>query len=150
MRLKQLYERYRDHVEFIVVYVKEAHATDRWWLGRTRTQRVLHRISGNRNRLDIKEPVSDEQRRKVAASCFAELFDGVVPLYVDTIDDATARTYTARPTRIYFIGRDGRVVYNPGLGPYGFNPAYLEPVIRDYLQTHEAGSASAASSARDS
>ena len=32
-------------VEFIVVYVKEAHPTDKWWLGRSRTQRVIHEWS---------------------------------------------------------------------------------------------------------
>ena len=87
MRLKELYAKYHDRVEFIVVYVKEAHASDRWWLGRTRTQRAVHEFSGDRARIDIAEPVTFAQRRKVAASCQANLFDGVVPLYVDTIDD---------------------------------------------------------------
>jgi hypothetical protein len=44
-----------------------------------------------------------------------------------------ARLYTARPTRIYFIDREGKVVYNPGIGPFGFNPDHLEPVIERYL-----------------
>ena len=133
MRLKELYQQYRDRVEFIVVYVKEAHASDRWWLGRSRTQRLVNGLSGNLARTDVKEPVTLEQRRKVAASCQANLFDGVVPLYVDTIADEVAVAYTARPTRIYLIGRDGRVVYNPGIGPFGFSPDHLEPAIERYL-----------------
>ena len=40
---------------------------------------------------------------------------------------------TARPTRIYFIDREGRVAYNPGIGPFGFSPDHLEPVVRSYL-----------------
>ena len=133
MRLKELYEKYRDAVEFIVVYVKEAHPTDKWWLGRSRTQRAIHDLSGDLARVDVKEPVTLAQRRKVAASCQAKLFDGVVPLYVDTMDDAVNTLYTAKPTRIYFIGRDGRVIYNPGIGPFGFNPDHLEPVIEEHL-----------------
>jgi type I thyroxine 5'-deiodinase len=133
VRLKELYEQYRDQVEFIVVYVKEAHASDRWWLGRSRTQRLVHALSGDRARIDVAEPVTLEQRRRVAASCQANLFDGVVPLYVDGMDNRVARLYTARPTRIYFIDREGRVVYNPGIGPFGFSPDHLEPVIREYL-----------------
>ena len=68
MRLKEVYEKYRDRVEFIVVYVKEAHASDRWWLGRSRTQRLVHELSGDLARIDVREPVTLEQRRRVAAS----------------------------------------------------------------------------------
>jgi type I thyroxine 5'-deiodinase len=133
VRLKELYEQYRDRVEFIVVYVKEAHASDRWWLGRSRTQRLVNEWSGNLARTDVAEPVTLEQRRRVAASCQANLFDGVVPLYVDRMDNRVASLYTARPTRIYFIDREGRVIYNPGIGPFGFNPDHLQPVIEAYL-----------------
>ena len=133
MRLKDLYEKYRDRVEFIVVYVKEAHASDGWWLGRSRTQRLVNDLSGNLARSDVKEPVTLEQRRRVAASCQANLFDGVVPLYVDQMDNRVASLYTARPTRIYFIDREGRVIYNPGIGPFGFSPDHLEPAIEEYL-----------------
>ena len=139
MRLKELYQKYHADVEFIVVYVKEAHASDRWWLGRTRTQRLTHQLMGSRNRIDIAEPVTLSQRRKVAASCQANLFDGVVPLYVDTIANEVAVAYTARPTRIYLIGRDGRVVYNPGIGPFGFSPDHLEPAIKRYLSAESTG-----------
>jgi hypothetical protein len=133
VRLKRLYRKYRNDVEFIVVYVKEAHPTDKWWLGRSRTQRVLHELSGNPARLDVADPVTLEQRRKVAASCQANLFDGVVPLYVDTMNDAVSARYAAKPTRIYFIGKNGRVLYNPGIGPFGFNTDHLETVIAEYL-----------------
>ena len=95
-------------------------------------QRVLHELSGNPARLDVADPVTLEQRRKVAASCHANLFEGVVPLYVDTMNDAVSARYAAKPTRIYFIGKDGRMLYNPGIGPFGFSPAELEEAIADY------------------
>jgi len=133
VRLKELHQKYRDDVEFIVVYVKEAHPTDKWWLGRSRTQRLLHELSGNPARLDVADPVTLEQRRKVAASCQANLFDGAVPLYVDTMNDAVSARYAGKPTRIYFIGKDGQVLYNPGIGPFGFSPEELETVIAAYL-----------------
>jgi hypothetical protein len=115
------------------VYVKEAHATDEWWLGRSRTQTLFHELSGSPARLDIAEPVTLEQRRKVAASCQSDLFDGVVPLYVDTMKNEVNEIYAARPTRIYFLDIDGRVVYNPGTGPFGFNPDHLDAEIERYL-----------------
>lgn len=138
MRLTELYEEYRDRVEFLVVYVKEAHPSDKWWLGRSRTQRTMNALVGERSRTDVADPVTLEQRRKVAASCWANLFDGVVPLYVDTMDDAVSTAYTGKPTRIYLIGTDGRVVYNPGIGPFAFNPDRLEEAIRDYLARDRA------------
>jgi hypothetical protein len=95
VRLNELYSQHQQDVEFIVVYVKEAHPTDKWWLGRSRTQRLMHRLMG--------------------------------------IANEVALAYTARPTRIYLIGRDGRVVYNPGIGPFGFSPDHLEPAIKRYL-----------------
>ncbi len=113
--------------------MKEAHPTDKWWLGRSRTQRVVHEWSGNPARLDVEDPVTLEQRRRVAASCQSDLFDGVVPLYVDTMEDAVSRAYTGKPTRIYLIGRDGRVVYNPGIGPFGFSPDGLAAAIESHL-----------------
>lgn len=133
MRLTRLHEKYKQDVEFIVVYVKEAHPSDKWWLGRSNTQTIFHEWSGNPARLDVVEPVTLEQRRRVAASCQANLFDGVVPLYVDAMNDAVSARYAAKPTRIYFIGEDGRVIYNPGIGPFGFNPDHLGAVIEEHL-----------------
>jgi hypothetical protein len=133
VRLRELHQKYRDDVEFIVGYVKEAHPTDKWWLGRSRTQRLLHEWSGNPARLDVVDPVTLEQRREVAASCQTNLFDGVVPLYVDAMDDAVSARYAGKPTRIYLIGKDGRVLYNPGIGPFGFSPDELEKTIAEYL-----------------
>lgn len=115
------------------MYVKEAHPSDKWWLGRSRTQRTVNAIAGERARTDVVEPVTLEQRRKVAASCQANLFDGVVPLYVDTMGDEVSTAYTGKPTRLYLIGTDGRVVYNPGIGPFSFNPDHLAEAIEGYL-----------------
>jgi hypothetical protein len=84
--------------------------------------------------------VTLEQRREVAASCQAKLFDGVVPLYVDAMNDAVSARYAGKPTRIYLIGKDGRVRYNPGLGPFGFSPDDLETAINAYLAEGSASS----------
>jgi hypothetical protein len=41
--------------------------------------------------------------------------------------------YAAKPTRMYLIGRDGKVVYNPGFGPMAFNIDHLEREMMRYL-----------------
>ena len=60
-----------------------------------------------------------------------------MPVFVDTIDDRVSTMYTAKPTRIYLIGEDGRVVYNPGIGPFGYNPDHLGSEIEAYLASSD-------------
>ena len=135
MRLKELYAEHRDQVEFIVVYVREAHPSDKWWLGRSRAQRLARDLFGGMARIDVKEPVTLAQRRRVAASCHSNLFDGVVPVFVDGMGDEVSARYAGKPTRIYLLDREGRVIYNPGIGPFGFNPEHLGSEIESYLAT---------------
>ena len=130
-----MYDEYADEVEFITVYVREAHPSDKWWLGETRTQRAIMSLAKARVRTDIVDPTTLEARREVAAACRKTLLGDKVPLYVDTIDDHVSTLYTGKPTRIYLIGRDGRVVYNPGIGPFGFNPKHLGREIEAYLRS---------------
>jgi hypothetical protein len=139
VRLVELYEQFRDQVEFMVVYVREAHPTDKWWLAESRTLQSTFGLSGTLARSDVQEPETLEERRVVAASCYETLFDARVPLFVDTIDDRVSTMYTAKPTRIYLIGEDGHVVYNPGIGPFGYNPDHLGREIESYLAGREAG-----------
>ena len=139
MSLKDVYRKYQEQVEFITVYVREAHPSDKWWLGESRTQRALNRLTRARFRTDIADPTTMAERREVASACQKTLLDGEVPMYVDTIDDRVSTMYTGKPTRIYLIGRDGRVVYNPGIGPFGFNPKHLGEQIEAYLAAQAAG-----------
>ena len=133
MSLQDVYKKFKDEVEFITVYVREAHPSDKWWLGETRTQRAIMDRTDARVRTDISDPETLAERRVVADACQKTLLGGEVPLYVDTIDDHVSTLYTGKPTRIYLIGRDGRVVYNPGIGPFGFNPKHLGNEIEAYL-----------------
>ena len=53
--------------------------------------------------------------------------------YVDEMDDAVNTAYAAAPTRLYLVGRDGKVAYAGGLGPFGFKPKELGRAIENYL-----------------
>jgi len=139
VRLKELYEQYHDQIEFMIVYVKEAHPTDKWWLAESRTLTTTFEWSGTLARADVPEPQTMEERNVVANSCYETLFDAEVPLYVDSIENTVSTMYTAKPTRIYLIGRDGRIVYNPGIGPFGYNPDHLGREIETYLASEGSG-----------
>lgn len=131
MRLQDLYARYHETIEFVVVYIREAHAKDGWWLGGGLFGAAL-KLYESRAATDVVDPVTLEQRRAVAGRCESALEYGIRTL-VDDMDDTVNRAYAALPTRLYLVDTDGVVRYAGGLGPYGFKPAELEQAIRRQL-----------------
>ncbi len=131
MSLHDLYVQYRDHIQFLMIYIREAHPVDGWWLGGGITGR-LTKITGFRAATDVYDPKTIEERRVVAGRCEGALQYGI-PTYVDEMDDRVSKAYAALPTRLYLVGLDGLVVYAGGLGPWGFKPAELGASIKEYL-----------------
>ena len=119
--MEELKRRYGDKVQFLGVYVREAHPTDGW------------RVESNdREGVRIAQPRSDAERTTVAARCCQSL-KMTMPLVVDGIDDHVGHLYSGMPDRLYLIGRDGRVVYKGGRGPFGFKPGELEQSLIMHL-----------------
>lgn len=131
MSLHTLYLQYRDHVQFLTIYIREAHPLDGWRLGEGVTGLLMSTI-GFKPTIDVNDPKTIEERRSIAGRCQADL-KYEIPTYVDEMDDAVNKAYAAKPTRLYLIGLDGRVVYAGGLGPFGFKPPELENTIVEYL-----------------
>ena len=120
MSLRDLYEKYNDTVQFLMIYIREAHPTDGWYIGR-------HAIRNHR---------SIEERRKVAGNCEVALQYGI-PTLVDEMDDAVMTAYAALPDRLYLVDVDGRVAYAGGRGPWGFRPAKLDKAIGALLASSD-------------
>jgi len=137
VRLRDLYAQYHDRVQFLVIYIREAHPRDGWWLGGGLAGLAL-RLSRSRAATDVYDPKTTQERRAVAEECQDALKYGI-RTYVDEMDDAVNRAYAAWPTRLYMVGLDGRVVYAGGLGPYGFKPAALGKATQAYLARVEMG-----------
>ena len=134
MSLKELYKKYHDQVQFLTIYIREAHPIDGWWFGRG-LPGLFFRITRNKAATDIYDPKTIEKRRSVAGECESVLQYGIKTL-VDEMDDAVNRAYAAWPTRLYLVGIDGRIVYAGGLGPFGFKPSELDYAIQNYLEEH--------------
>ncbi len=132
--LKELQKRYKNKVAFISVYLKEAHPTDKWWLGETRTQQAIFDWTKTVGRRNLDEPETLQARRRAASNYRQQLYDNQLPIYVDTMDDQVGELYAAKPTRLYLIDKEGKVIYNPGFGPMSFNPKKLEEEIEKYLK----------------
>jgi hypothetical protein len=108
-------------VEFLGVYVREAHPTDGWRMR-----------SNDRAGVAAAQPRTDAEREAVADRCCKAL-KMTIPLLVDAIDDRVGHAYSGMPDRLYLIDRSGRVVYKAGRGPFGFKPGELEQAILLHL-----------------
>ncbi len=108
-----LYERFGGHAEFVLVYIREAHATDGWSIDRSGWSIIT-------------DPRNDGER-KAAAAQTCSMLKLPFPTVVDTMDDAVAERWSAWPERLFVIGRDGQVAYVGGQGPWGFWPVAATP-----------------------
>lgn len=115
----QFYERYKDEVDFYLVYIKEAHPEDQW------------RISDNIPLGDrVLAPRNLAQRLDLADAC-AERLDIQMPVLVDDMSDAAAADYLAFPTRLCIVSPSGRTAY-AGL-PLEFNGKAITATLEDLL-----------------
>jgi hypothetical protein len=135
--LYELFERYHDAVQFLMIYIREAHPVDGWWFGEGLFGLML-KVSRSKAATDIYDPKTMEERRAVAGQCEETLKYGI-RTYVDEMDDGVSKAYAALPTRLYFIGMDGRVDYAAGLGPFGFKPTAFGASIEAYLLREGVG-----------
>lgn len=131
MRLQDIYQQYHNQVQFLSIYIREAHPLDGWWLGRGPMSLIM-KLYGSRAATDVSDPQTIEQRRDVAGRCQETLQYGI-PMLVDGMDDAVNKAYAGWPTRLYLIGLDGSLVYAGAKGPFGLKPADLEAAIVSYI-----------------
>jgi hypothetical protein len=137
--LGNLYQQYHDRVQFLMIYIREAHPVDGWWLGEGLAGKMVG-MRFPKAATDVYDPKTMEERRKVAGQCEEALQYGI-RTYVDEMDDPVSKAYAAMPTRLYLVGLDGRVVYAGGLGPFGFKPLELQSAIDQYLSRADVGEA---------
>ena len=105
-----------------MVYIKEAHALD------SRSP-----LGGNGMPI-VEDPVSLFERREVAKVCMTKLALEPIPALVDDMDNQVNTNYAAAPERLYLVGRDGRIAYHGGPGPFEFSPDELEAAIKAELR----------------
>ena len=81
----------------------------------------------------VEDPVTLAERKGVARVCMTKLALEDMPALVDNLDDAVNKAYAAWPDRLYLVGRDGRIAYHGGPGPFEFKPDELEASIKAAL-----------------
>jgi hypothetical protein len=113
-------------VEFLLVYIREAHPADGW------------SVEVNPRLRYVKQPETSVQRFQVANTCVTEL-EISFPCLIDRMDNATMEAYNALPDRLYLVGEDGRIAFKGRHGPFGFEPAKLEAAIERELASPGSG-----------
>ena len=123
--LKRLSEQYRGQVDFRLVYIREAHAEggpEAQW------QSTINARDG----VSLPPARTLPEKREHAELCVRKL-DLPFAAVVDGMDGAAETAYQAWPSRVYVVGRDGRVIFNSRLGEQNFHPAELDTALREML-----------------
>lgn len=109
--MERLYASYNDDIEFLIVYIREAHPN------------LLR--EGNKTGI-VGRPKTFDERVILATECVAK-YKFTVPMVIDGIDGKVNSDYKAAPVRVTVVDIDGKVVFYAGKGPRDFR---LPPVER--------------------
>ena len=118
----QLYDDYKDHVDFLTIYIREAHPQDEWQMK-----------SNLKDKDDVcyTQPKNLEQRVAIAND-FTKRFKFSVPFGIDQMSNAANDAYAAWPERLYVIDETGHISYKGGNGPFKYDPKE----VRAWLAQH--------------
>jgi len=123
--LKNLSEQYRGRVDFRLVYIREAHAEggpEAQW------QSTINEKEG----VSLAPARNLAEKQEHASLCLRKL-DLPFSAVIDAMDGSAEAAYQAWPSRVYVVGRDGRIAFNSRLGELDFRPAELDAAIREIL-----------------
>jgi tetratricopeptide (TPR) repeat protein/peroxiredoxin len=116
--IKTLQHRFGKEVPFLLVYIREAHSTAQWQSTRNERQNVT-----------LSAATSMEEKAANATMCSRKLHLPF-PAVVDRMDGATEKAYNAWPSRVFVIGKDGRILYSSRLTELDFQAQDMESALR--------------------
>jgi hypothetical protein len=104
-------------VDFLIVYITEAHPSDVWQME-----------SNVKDKVVFTSPKNEDERASVAGACVRKL--GIeIPAVVDEFGNSTEQAYTGWPDRLYLINAKGNIAYKSRPGPFGFKSDELRAAI---------------------
>lgn len=117
MRLNEIHDLHQDHVEFFLIYIREAHPSDGWQTPQNLYDDIIYAT-----------PSNEDERAAIASTCQVNQ-DIRLPMLLDGIDNQIESHYISAPIRLFVIDRQGRVTFNGAPGPQGFDPElWLEAI----------------------
>ena len=106
---------FADIMDFVIVYIQEAHPEESWTLPENKISRAQHR--------NIEDRINAAMAIKECGNC---------PIVVDTFQNTGTLKYTAFPESLYVIDENKKVCYS-ALGPYSYFPSHLRKWIEARL-----------------
>jgi hypothetical protein len=119
--IEQLYERYHDRANFLLVYTREEHPTDGG-----------HKPAAWTRAPVLKDACSLEERAQ-AARQLRQLYHLQIPILVDDMQDTVSTAYNGRPSRLFVLDSGGCFAHVGALGPAGFDPKEAAPALDKLL-----------------
>lgn len=118
MRLNEIYDSYRNDIEFFLIYIREAHPSDGWQTPQNLYDDVIYET-----------PETDDARAEIAGVCQINQ-DIRLPMLLDGIDNDIENKYISAPIRLFVIDANGTITFNGAPGPQGFDPELWEAAIK--------------------
>jgi len=128
----KIYEDYKDHADFLTIYIREAHPLDEWRMK-----------SNEKDRDDVcyVQPKTLQQRVAIAND-FSKRFNYPLPFGIDEMTNDANDAFAAWPERLYILDESGRVSYKGGNGPFKYAPKEVRAwLAQRYGAVQHAGTA---------
>ena len=106
---------YNDQIEFLIVYIREAHPE------------MLK--EGNKTGIVGRQPKSLDERVILASECVAR-YKLTIPMVIDDMEGKVNSDYQAWPVRVTVADIDGKVAFYGGPGPSDFRIPPVERVLK--------------------
>jgi len=121
VRLNELYAKYKDQVQFYIVYIREAHPAEGWQVPNNLIENVIYN-----------EPTTDDERTEVASACQLNL-DLHMPMLIDSIENDVDEKYVGLPMRLFLVDAEGKIAYAGDKGPFGWDDEAFEDAIKETI-----------------
>jgi len=115
--MERLYASYNGHIEFLIVYIREAHPE------------MLK--EGHKTGV-VGRPDNIDERTILATECVTE-FKFTMPMVIDAMDGKVNSDYQAAPVRVTITDIDGKVAFYAGRGPSDFRLPPVERTIKKLI-----------------
>ena len=116
-----MFKAYKDRVEFLLVYIREAHPSDGWQMPDNERDGVVFR-----------EPKNLFERKSIAETTCKKL-NLSLPTVIDDMANTVDNQYAGWPERMFVIDTAGKIAYAGKQGPFGFKPAEVTAWLEKHV-----------------